>query len=85
MFRFIGSLFARKTFKTLIRDGVVYRQTFKGYRLVREEPVPVFGGYTHIADPSDNSTKGDRKRTDLNLPDPPPPDRINFTKKPDAL
>ncbi len=85
MFKFIGSLFARKRYVTTIRDGVMYRQTFKGYRLVKERPIPVFGGYTHIADPSDDKTLGDRTRTDLEIPSPPPPDRINFTKKPDAL
>ena len=82
--QFLLSLFARRRTEEIIRQGVMYRLTYKGARLVKEEALTTFGGFTRLNDVADNRTVGDRKRTDLNHSSPVV-EQTNFTRKPDVI
>lgn len=81
---YLRALFGKRHCVNLIREGSMYQLTFKGGRLVKEERVDVFGGFTELTVEGESKAVGDRSRTDL-YRSPVPEKPVNFTKEPDVL
>ena len=84
LMKYFLSLFARRRYENLIREGCMYRLTYKGHRLIKEERLDVFGGFTRLNEECDNRTVGDRKRTDIGHASDTV-EKVNFTKEPETL
>jgi hypothetical protein len=82
--KYLLSLFARPRYEEIIKGGCMYRLTYKGYRLVKEERLDTFGGFTGLGSQPNSKACSDRSRTDLDHPNPPSK-QVNFLKEPESL
>jgi hypothetical protein len=46
--KYLLSMFAKIRTEDIIRSGCMYRMTYKGDRLIKEERLDVSGGYTNL-------------------------------------
>jgi hypothetical protein len=84
MKKYLLSLFAKPRYEEIIRAGCMYRLKYKGHRLVKQERIDKFGGFTTLTSQPNSRACTDRSRTDLDHPNPPR-NEINLTKAPENI